>query len=352
MQKTVRLIALLCVAIGGCESDAIRHYRVVRVEPPAQRLLGAILPHADKVWFVKLSGPTEQVAAQKQDFDSFVASIRFVEHPDEPVQWTAPPHWRPEKATGMRYASFKVGPQESPLEVTVIPLGLEAASILDNVNRWRSQIGLDAIGEQELETVVTRTKIGSITATIVDMTGSGESESSSNRAGRRRESPELGAAPVAGRPPDVRIRYQTPAGWTKQATDAQGFRVASFVIVEGGHRAEVSVTPLPGTAGGLLQNVNRWRSQVDLGPWSEAELQKNARSLAVAGKPAHYVDVGPGPGSTQRILAVTAERAGQTWFFKLMGPAELVARHKEAFESFVQSVQFSGGQDASGEHHG
>ena len=41
----------------------------------------------------------------------------------------------------MRYKTYRVGPKE--LELTVIPLGKEAASVLPNVNRWRGQLGLN-----------------------------------------------------------------------------------------------------------------------------------------------------------------------------------------------------------------
>lgn len=44
---------------------------------PRQRILGAIIPWGDRVWFFKLHGPADQVAAQRQAFDAFIGSLRF-----------------------------------------------------------------------------------------------------------------------------------------------------------------------------------------------------------------------------------------------------------------------------------
>ena len=47
------------------------------------------------------------------------------------------------------------------------------------------------------------------------------------------------------------------------------------------------------------------------------------------------------------VLAAGLPHAGDTWFFKMTGPAELVGRQKSAFEAFVTSVKFDGGKGAN-----
>lgn len=42
-----------------------------------------------------------------------------------------------------------------------------------------------------------------------------------------------------------------------------------------------------------------------------------------------------------RLLAVMVPGEDTTWFFKLMGPAPEVAKHEQAFDAFVASVQFA-----------
>ncbi len=44
-----------------------------------QRLLGAVIPQGERMWFIKMMGPAEKVAGQKENFEGFVRSVRFRE---------------------------------------------------------------------------------------------------------------------------------------------------------------------------------------------------------------------------------------------------------------------------------
>ncbi len=44
-----------------------------------------------------------------------------------------------------------------------------------------------------------------------------------------------------------------------------------------------------------------------------------------------------------RMLVAMVEDGKQTWFFKLLGPVDAVAKHEEEFKTFVGSLQLSGG---------
>ena len=141
----------------------------------------------------------------------------------------------------------------------------------------------------------------------------------------------------AGHPETVpQFRWKTPANWSEQA--AGDFRVASFKVMDNnGKEADVSVIPLPGSAGGDLSNVNRWRGQVGQGPVSAEELQNIAQSVEVAGQPAALYEQN---GETTRILAAIQHRDGTAWFFKMTGDSQLVAQEKLAFVEFLKSVEF------------
>lgn len=68
----------------------------------------------------------------------------------EELDWVLPNGWTSERVTtGMRYATIKPG-GEAQLDVSVIPLDGRAGGELANVNRWRGQIGLEAIDEKVL----------------------------------------------------------------------------------------------------------------------------------------------------------------------------------------------------------
>jgi hypothetical protein len=47
-----------------------------------------------------------------------------------------------------------------------------------------------------------------------------------------------------------------------------------------------------------------------------------------------------------RLLAVMVPREDSTWFFKIMGPADEVGKHAQAFDDFVRSIHFTGRANA------
>src|SRR5207248_2975812 len=129
--------------------------------------------------FFKVMGPAAAVAEHKEAFDTFLRSVRFTGKADEPVTWTVPPGWREERAQGKDeqvpgrelYATLFLGAQEQPLRLTVTPLAAKgvAADVLENVNRWRRQLGLNPVGRGDLDRVTTRLKVGDAVATVVDI---------------------------------------------------------------------------------------------------------------------------------------------------------------------------------------
>lgn len=80
---------------------------------------------------------------------------------------------------------------------------------------------------------------------------------------------------------------------------------------------------------------------------SHSILGSNDPPVPVAGAPGRPGGVGEaGDVATYpaRMLVAMAEQGPQTWFFKLMGPADAVAEHEQEFHDFIGSVQFSGGK--------
>jgi len=143
---------------------------------------------------------------------------------------------------------------------------------------------------------------------------------------------------TSGPKADLSIAYQVPAGWEEQP--ASGMRAATFRAGD----AEAFVTPLAGLAGDLSSNVNRWRGQIGLPPATEEAIKSAVKELPIAGRNAPYVDLlGPDGPKRQRMLVAIVDRGDRTWFVKLIGPAETVARQQAAFESFCRSLRFSAG---------
>jgi hypothetical protein len=141
------------------------------------------------------------------------------------------------------------------------------------------------------------------------------------------------------------LKYKVPSGWQEVAPGEM--RAASFrASGEGGKQADVSVIPLPGMAGGDLDNVNRWRGQVGLKAVPAEELAKLAQAVEIDHQPAQLYDQAgenPASGDKTRILAAITRKDGTAWFFKMTGEEALVAKQKAAFIEFLQSVALPAG---------
>jgi hypothetical protein len=338
-------------AVCGCQPpDEIEHYRITRVEAapkqpragkPTTRMLAALFTRGDTTWVFKLSGPIREVGKHKATFDKFLDSLRFPDNEQQPPEWTVPEDWRRGEGGVGRFATFQMGPADSPLELTVFRFeGREAADVAANVNRWRGQLALPPAGKAELAKVIQVKRVSGVKGTAVDMTGFGSGKTAMRP-------PFAGGPAMAARRPAV--KFKTPPGWTE--VDPGEVRAAAFVVRAGGERAEATVTPLPGLSGRLFQVVNLWREEIKLKPVREAEARRDLKRIEVAGAPADYVDLtGPaGEGQRQRTLGVVLERDNLTWFITLKGPADLVGRQKRAFEAFVKSLRFEEGKGADHE---
>jgi hypothetical protein len=132
--------------------------------------------------------------------------------------------------------------------------------------------------------------------------------------------------------------FKVPDGWRR--VDVSPLTLARFEIGPE-RRVIVTVTGLRGDGGGLVANINRWRSQLDLKPLSDDDARKSARSVHVDGFDATAVDIErlPMDGKpAQRILAVIVKHGGSTWFFRLSGPADLVVQERANFTRFLEGV--------------
>ena len=135
-----------------------------------------------------------------------------------------------------------------------------------------------------------------------------------------------GEAPEAGG-----LKYKTPEGWAVKANGPM--RLASLEVVDGQQKCEVSITKL-GPDQPVLENVNRWRGQLKLGPATQSELQlKPIQCGGHDGQLAQLV------GETDSILAVIVPQSDATWFVKLQGPNALALRELEKFVAFTESIE-------------
>ena len=122
-------------------------------------------------------------------------------------------------------------------------------------------------------------------------------------------------------------------------------RVASFAITgEDGATADVSVIPLPGDSGTVLENVNRWRGQIQLPPLaSDDDPALGTKKNGTAGEffITHMTSTeAVADGKKAAISTAILKAGGITWFFKITGEASLVEANREKFEAFALSATF------------
>ena len=332
------LLSFLAV-LAGCEEEPIHQYRAPKAEAPEKvRLIGVLYPHSDLTWVFKLTGPESAVKAQEDVFRDFRNSLHFADKGDHPLEWKLPDGWQPvaeAKAPPERYATLRIEAKGVPtLELTVTKFPGAVGGLLANVNRWRNQIGLQPVGQADLESVAKQEKINGDPVTVVDMVGPGTKATTSG-------APFMNLPGAA--PDKTPFHYTKPDGW-EEIADSGGpiVRAAAFKAKDGDQTAEITVTPLPGDAGGLLQNVNRWRGQVKLDPINEQQLSASPK-VEVGGQSVPFIDTGAGVGG-QRIVGADIESGGQHWFFKMTGPSVLVEKEKARFMDFLKSAKFDAGK--------
>ncbi len=177
------LAALGLFALLGCGGDGVRSYTVPRtteatrapapVVPdgePKGRLLGAIIqvPNTEVSWFVKFSGSIATVSEHEKAFDDFLASIRVTDDPRKPPTYTAPAGWTESPTRAMRVATFAPPGGKGPDLYLSTPFG---GSLLENVNRWRDEVGARRVTEEELPTVTKEVLLDKVKAYKVDIRG-------------------------------------------------------------------------------------------------------------------------------------------------------------------------------------
>ncbi len=88
------------------------------------------------------------------------------------VTWKLPAGWQELPASQMRVGHFAIsGTDGQNAQLTIIPLGGMGGGDLENVNRWRGQVGLSRIDEAELERMAVPVMVGSAQGRLFDFAG-------------------------------------------------------------------------------------------------------------------------------------------------------------------------------------
>jgi hypothetical protein len=89
--------------------------------------------------------------------------------PGNPAHWTKPDGWNEQPLSEMRLGSFKVeGPNAASADISVIAFPGEAGGLISNINRWRGQLQLAPLDEDQLPQNIQRTEVDNVPTSLVD----------------------------------------------------------------------------------------------------------------------------------------------------------------------------------------
>jgi len=153
---------------------------------PGLRMLAAIFPVTGRTWFIKTTAPAPVMAKYVDDFDALCRSVDFGAAPtaqsppavetvdaapsrDGPA-WELPDGWVQDgQAKPMSAASFTIAADSDEAFVTITPLP-GPPQLLSNINRWRSQVGLQPMGSLD-DDAPQPIQVAGQTGALVDLAG-------------------------------------------------------------------------------------------------------------------------------------------------------------------------------------
>lgn len=343
-------ILLSILALCSCEDREIRTYRVAtdsEPETPAP------------------SGAISQMGQSKSQADSIL-----------PITWQAPSAWKAEPPNQFATAAYSVA---GAGRVTISKLAGDGGGLAANINRWRGQVGLETLPDDQISgqpmpvpesdkylllfnlnpetpmgkgegifaavlTLKSETWFFKFTGKTNKLIENGDAFMAFLQSIRISGSKaSLSPAQPHDSPAVPEIKVTPPEGW--KPGKGSSMRVASFAIKGPDETsADVSVIPLAGDSGSILENVNRWRSQIKLAPLDASDdpaLGRKAQGPAGEFFISHMVSSEAVlDGKKAAISSAILKKGNITWFFKITGEASLVEANREKFEAFALSTSF------------
>jgi hypothetical protein len=142
------------------------------------------------------------------------------------------------------------------------------------------------------------------------------------------------------------LTWTVPEGWSESVSqDLAGMRLLDLRFGPAGE-GECYISLMPGNAGGLEANVNRWRTQMGQAAYTAEEIDKLPkkpffnREGAFVAFDGDFKGFGAAEAKTgYRLLGLIHSTEQATIFVKLTGPKALVEQNAAAFDAFCQSIK-------------
>jgi len=158
MRTSLLCLFLFVAGLLGCDRKSeIKVYRVSKApleeeSPEKRNALPANAPSPSMPGGMATNAPPRETTAPR-------------------LQWKIPDGWTEVPPSAMRYASFSADAGEEKIDISIVTFPGEGGSDIENVNRWRGQIGLPPMSEAGATSQITTLKAGDATFAMVDIAG-------------------------------------------------------------------------------------------------------------------------------------------------------------------------------------
>ena len=343
LRSYVQLVLILLVSISfGCnEPEQIRQYRVEKSrsdlgeigakklpeaatnpsQPVASRMVVAIAVKSDATWFYKITGSIPAVNESESEWQAFLKSIEYGS--DGKPEWKLPEGWILGPPKPMRFATvLNSSSSDGRVEISVSSLGPNQ-DLLNNVNRWRNQLGLKPIAQDELELTTIESSAGEMK--VFDATGMLASNS-------------MMAPPNVSGPPQPELSYDIPDGWS----ESRKSMMVPVRLRHGSDKAapQITVTQLLAAVNEWLPNAQRWAGQVGISTEAK-ELENLTDDVTIDNITGKRIRLIPTDDESKfAMVGAMVVKEDIAWFFKFIGEKKFVEDNQPMFDQFLESFKF------------
>jgi len=136
------------------------------------------------------------------------------------------------------------------------------------------------------------------------------------------------------------IKFEAPAGWTKEEPSSN-MRKAQYKVPDKekkGGDAQLAVFYFGNRNDMLEANLQRWAQQMGAADPKTEVIQGKCKIHLVDLKGTYTGDNDKGAQENQRMLAAVVENHDGPWYFKIVGPAETVGPWREEIVTMLKGA--------------
>ena len=367
-------IACLAILVAGCSEKQIEvqtvpvgqsSYDVFRVKQPsdqkaerpslevskkvARRMIVAMFEQPDKTWFFKANGNEDTINDQQKQILELFRGVTFEQ--DEP-KWKLPEGWTvgPKKTSMFAPLATLIIDADSDAQLTISSLGPNQ-ELLANANRWRAQLGLESLTQDQIDTQFAKGDGDDFYLFDAVGTGTGQMAGGkrppfANAPFRERGPMQSGggsASPNRSRPPAAGsgLKYKSPAGWAENQSSGMvpATRFTKKSDSDPSKPTLITLTRMSSAVNNWPANVERWAGQAGQS-FTDEEITAATEELTINGQPSQLIELLDGDPD-MAIVAVMTVAGDDAWFFKLIGDKESVTKEQPAFRKLLDSIKFN-----------